>query len=78
MPLFEHIRSLVNRGKWHIMGGWHVQPDCNMPSGEAFVRQIMSGREYFIEKFGVCPNVAINLDPFGHTRGLVQILTKTG
>ena len=78
MPLFEHIKSLVKRGKWHIMGGWHVQPDCNMPSGEAFVRQIMSGREYFLEKFGVCPNVAINLDPFGHTRGLVQILTKTG
>lgn len=76
--LFERIRSLVKRGKWHIMGGWHLQPDCNMPSGEGFVRQIFSGRQYFLEKFGVVPRVAVNVDPFGHSRGLVQILTKTG
>ena len=36
--LFEHIKDLVKRGKWHIMGGWYLQPDCNMPSGESFVR----------------------------------------
>ena len=78
MPLFEHIRDLVKRGKWHIMGGWHLQPDCNMPSGEGFVRQILSGRKYFKEKFGVVPKIAVNLDPFGHTRGLVQIIKKSG
>lgn len=78
MPLFERIRELVKKGKWHIMGGWHLQPDCNMPSGEGFVRQIYAGRAYFLEKFGVVPKVAINLDPFGHSRGLVQILNKTG
>ncbi|MBQ7039205.1 MAG: alpha-mannosidase [Clostridia bacterium] len=78
MPLFEHIKDLVKRGKWHIMGGWHLQPDCNMPSGEGFVRQILSGRRYFKEKFGVVPKVAVNLDPFGHTRGLVQIIKKSG
>ena len=78
MPLFERIKELVKKGKWHIMGGWHLQPDCNMPSGEAFVRQILSGRKYFLEKFGVVPTVAVNLDPFGHTRGLVQIMKKSG
>lgn len=76
--LFREIRELVRLGKWHIMGGWHVQPDCNMPSGEAFVRQITEGRRYFREKFGVEPTTAINFDPFGHTRGLVQILAGTG
>ena len=65
-------------GKWHIMGGWYVQPDCNMPSGESFVRQVLLGRRYFREKFGVEPRTAVNLDPFGHTRGLVQILAKSG
>ena len=76
--LFEEIRELVKCGKWHIMGGWHLQPDCNMPSGEGFVRNIFSGREYFWEKFGVKPTTALNFDPFGHTRGLVQILAKSG
>ena len=75
--LFEEIRELVKSGKWHIMGGWHLQPDCNMPSGEGFVRNILSGRKYFWEKFGVKPTSALNFDPFGHTRGLVQILAKS-
>ena len=77
-PLFSRIQGLVAQGKWNILGGWHLQPDCNMPSGEAFVRQIFSGRQYFKEKFGVIPKVAFNADPFGHTRGLVQIMAKSG
>jgi alpha-mannosidase len=76
--LFRRIRKLVKAGRWHIMGGWYVQPDCNMPSGESFVRQALIGRRYFAGRFGVEPRTAVNLDPFGHTRGLVQILAKTG
>jgi alpha-mannosidase len=76
--LFRRIQKLVRGGKWHVMGGWYLQPDCNMPSGESFVRQILLGKTYFREKFGVEPKTAVNLDPFGHTRGLVQILAKSG
>ncbi len=76
--LFERIKKLVKDGKWKIMGGWYLQPDCTLPSGESFIRQISYGRKYFKEKFGVEPKTAINFDPFGHTRGLVQILKKTG
>ncbi len=76
--LFEKIKELVKQGKWRIMGGWYLQPDCNMPSGESFVRQIQEGKRYFMEKFGVFPSTAINFDPFGHTVGLVQIIKKCG
>lgn len=76
--LFKRIQKLAAEGRWHIMGGWYLQPDCNMPSGESFVRQILAGRRYFAEKFGVRPTTAINFDPFGHTRGLVQIMSKAG
>ena len=76
--LFEEIKKLVKQGKWHIMGGWYLQPDCVMPCGEGIVRQIREGEIYFEEKFGVKPTTAVNFDPFGHSRGLVQILTKCG
>ncbi len=76
--LFSKIQELVKKGKWHIMGGWYLQPDCNMPSGESFVRQILEAKRYFLEKFGVHPTTAINFDPFGHTVGLVQIMKKCG
>ena len=76
--LFERIQGLVKAGKWHITGGWYLQPDCNLPSGETFVRQISVGKSYFMEKFGVEPTVAYNFDAFGHSVGLPQILVKNG
>jgi alpha-mannosidase len=76
--LFQRIQKLVAKGKWHIMGGWYLQPDCNMPAGESFVRQILHGRSYFLEKFQTAAETAVNFDPFGHSRGLVQILVKSG
>ena len=76
--LFARIQELVKKGKWHIMGGWYVQPDCNVPSGEGFVRQMETGLKYFKEKFDYRPTVALNFDSFGHTQGLVQILKKCG
>lgn len=76
--LFERIQELVKKGRWRIIGGFYLQPDCNMPSGEAMVRQAMTGRKYFEEKFQTVPKTAINFDSFGHSRGLVQILKKAG
>lgn len=76
--LFQRISRLIKDGKWIVMGGWYLQPDCLMPSGESMIEQIELGRKYFKEKFGVCPTTAVNVDPFGHSRGLVQVLNKTG
>ena len=38
--LFERIKNLVAQGKWKIMGGWYIQPDCLMPNGESIIRHI--------------------------------------
>ena len=78
IELFKRIQTLVKQGKWHIMGGWYLQPDCNMPSGESLIRQILAGKSYFKEKFDTEPTTAINFDSFGHSQGLVQILKKSG
>jgi alpha-mannosidase len=76
--LFKRIQKLVKTGRWNIMGGWYLQPDCNMITGESAIRQINLGKEYFQEKFGVYPKTAVNFDPFGHSRGLVQVMSKAG
>jgi alpha-mannosidase len=76
--LAERISALIAAGQWHVMGGWYLQPDCNLPGGESLVRQVLYGRRYFQQRFGVRPTTAVNLDPFGHSRGLVQILAKSG
>lgn len=76
--LFRQIQRLVTAGKWHIMGGWFLQPDCNMPSGESMLRQILTGRHYFQEYFQAAPKTAVSFDAFGHDRGLVQIMQQCG
>lgn len=76
--LFERIREQVKQGRWEIVGGWFLQPDCNIPSGESIFRQVLRGRLYFYDKFGKVPVTAVNFDSFGHAQGLVQMLRQCG
>lgn len=76
--MFDEIRQRVAEGRWQIVGGWWIQPDCNLPSGESFVRQALYGQRYFQEKFGVTAQVGYNVDSFGHHAMLPQILKKSG
>ena len=76
--MFAEIQQAVREGRWIIVGGWWIQPDCNLPSGESFVRQALHGQRYFREKFGVTAAVGYNVDSFGHAATLPQILKKSG
>ncbi|MEX2536310.1 MAG: glycoside hydrolase family 38 C-terminal domain-containing protein [Trueperaceae bacterium] len=76
--MFEEIRRRVHEGRWEIVGGWWIQPDCNIPNGESFVRQALYAQRYFLEKFGVTARVGYNVDSFGHHAMLPQLLKKSG
>ncbi|WP_028611362.1 alpha-mannosidase [Paenibacillus harenae] len=76
--MFEEIKQRIKEGRWQIVGGWWIQPDCNIPGGESFVRQGLYGQRYFKEKFGVTAKVGYNVDSFGHHGMLPQILKKSG
>lgn len=76
--LFERIKQFVAAGRWVLTGGWWVEPDCNVPTGESFVRQGLVGQRYLLDKFGVKATVGMNVDPFGHNGMLPQILRKQG
>jgi alpha-mannosidase len=76
--LFRHIQKLVRRRRWHISGGWFIQPDVNLPSMESIYRHILEGRRFFAEHFHARPEVAYNFDSFGHGAGLPQVLKQTG
>ncbi|MCL2362601.1 MAG: alpha-mannosidase [Defluviitaleaceae bacterium] len=76
--MFEEIKARVAEGRWEIVGGWLIEPDCNIPSGESFVRQGLYGQRYYKEKFGKIAKVGYCPDSFGHAGSLPQILTKSG
>jgi alpha-mannosidase len=76
--MFEEIKQRVEEGRWEIVGGWWVEPDCNIPHGESFCRHSLYGQRYFKEKFGRIARVGYNPDSFGHAGSLPQILKKSG
>jgi alpha-mannosidase len=76
--MFDEIRARVAEGRWEIVGGWWIEPDCNLPCGESFVRQALYGQRYFREKFGATARVGYNPDSFGHHGMLPQLLKKSG
>lgn len=78
LELFEKIKEKIKEGRWCIVGGWWIEPDCNIPSGEALVRQGLYGQKFFEERFGTKAIVGYNPDSFGHNWMIPQILKKMG
>ena len=76
--MFAEIQEMVRQGRWEIVGGWFLQPDCNIPSGESFMRHTLISQRYFQEKFGVTAKSGYNVDSFGHNAGIPKILRAGG
>ncbi|HYG81419.1 MAG TPA: hypothetical protein VD861_13570, partial [Pyrinomonadaceae bacterium] len=76
--MFAEVKERVREGRWEIVGGWPVEPDCNIPSTESFVRHSLYGKNYFRRAFGVDVPIGLNPDSFGHAAGLPSILKRAG
>ncbi len=76
--MFDEIRARIAEGRWEIVGGWWVEPDCNVPSGESFARHALYAQRFFDQAMGTRATVGFNPDAFGHNGMLPQILKKSG
>ena len=76
--LFQAIQQQVKAGRWALDAGLWVEPDLNLPGGEAIARQILYGQRYCQEKFGEVSEIAWLPDTFGFSWQLPQLLTEGG
>jgi len=76
--LYMQIKERVKEGRWEPEGAMWVEADCNLSSGESLVRQIVSGKQFFREEFGVESKVLWLPDVFGYSAALPQIMKKSG
>jgi len=76
--VFEQIKKKVAEGRWEIVGGMWAEPDCNLIDGESLIRQILYGKRYFKEKFGVDVKIGWVPDSFGYNFNIPQFLRKSG
>lgn len=76
--LYASIRERVKEGRWEPGGAMWLEADCNLPSGESLVRQILYGTMFLRAEFGVECKYLWLPDVFGYCWALPQILRKSG
>jgi alpha-mannosidase len=55
-----------------------VEPDCNIPSGESLLRQMLFAHRFCVAEFGIEPSIAWLPDTFGFARTLPTLLAHAG
>ncbi|MBE6730442.1 MAG: alpha-mannosidase [Ruminococcaceae bacterium] len=76
--LYEKIKEKVKEGRWELQGCMWVEADANLAGGESLVRQILYGKRFFMDEFGVEVKNLWLPDVFGYSASLPQLLKKSG
>ncbi|MGW2550741.1 alpha-mannosidase [Streptomyces sp. NPDC001635] len=76
--VWARIQESVKKGQWAPVGGMWVEADGNLPGGEAMARQLVHGKRFFIEHFGVETKGVWLPDSFGYTAAYPQLAKLAG
>lgn len=76
--MYAEIKRLVKEGRIELEGSMWLEADCNLTSGESLVRQIMFGKRFFKDEFGVDNKIVWLPDVFGYSAAMPQIMKKSG
>lgn len=77
--LFKRVRTHVQSGRFdaRVAALW-VESDCNIPSGESLLRQMLYAYAYCKRELGVTPEIAWLPDSFGFMNTIPQLLAHAG
>jgi alpha-mannosidase len=76
--LYRRIKEKVAAGQWEPVGAMWVEADCNLPSGESLVRQLLLGKRFFMQEFGYETKILWLPDVFGYPGNLPQLIAEAG
>ncbi|MEU2057292.1 alpha-mannosidase [Streptomyces bungoensis] len=76
--VWARIQESVRKGQWAPVGGMWVEADGNLPGGEALARQLVHGKRFFMEHFGVETKGMWLPDSFGYTAAYPQLARLAG
>ena len=76
--LYEKVKQRQKEGRWEVEGALYLECDCNLTGSESLVRQIVYGKKFIKEEFGVDSKVVWLPDVFGYSGALPQIMKKAG
>ncbi|MBX3120464.1 MAG: chitobiase/beta-hexosaminidase C-terminal domain-containing protein [Fimbriimonadaceae bacterium] len=75
---YARLSQYIKDGRWFPCGSSVDEGDANVPSGEALVRQVLYGNQYFRREFGIDSKEFMLPDCFGFPYSLPSILVHCG
>lgn len=75
---FRRLRRHVAEGRLHVVGGWYVQPDCNLASPATYALHARVAGGFFRRALGVKVRTGYNPDSFGHAATLPDFYAAAG
>ncbi len=76
--LYERYKAEIKTGRLIPDGGMWIEADTNVSGGEALIRQVMYGQQFYRDELGVESHVLWLPDVFGYSGALPQILKGCG
>ncbi|MEK3884589.1 alpha-mannosidase [Paenibacillus sp. PL2-23] len=76
--IYAQMKERIAEGRWEAGGAMWLEADCNIPSGESLVRQLLFGTRFLEQEFGETCRYLWLPDVFGYSWALPQILKKSG
>ena len=76
--VFTGIKQRAKEGKWEVVGGMWIEPDCNLPSGESWMHQLLYSQNYFQQNLGVVAKIGWNPDSFGYDWNMPEFYQNAG
>lgn len=76
--LLEEIGARIRDGRWEVTGGFAVEPDTQLPCGEALWRSLRIGQQLITELTGAPSTVCWLPDTFGYSPCLPALLKAAG
>ncbi|MBV8950689.1 MAG: alpha-mannosidase [Actinobacteria bacterium] len=76
--LWERMKARIAEGRVEPTGSMWVEADCNIPSGESLVRQIVHGKRFYRDELGIDTEDVWLPDVFGYSAALPQIMRRAG
>jgi alpha-mannosidase len=76
--IFSGMQQRIREGRWEVIGGMWVEPDCNIPSGESWARHLLYAKRYFRQMTGKDVTIGWNPDSFGYNWNMPLFYRNAG
>ena len=76
--VFNRIAQRVKDGRWEVVGGMWIEPDCNLPSGESWMHHLLISKRYFRNELGTDVKIGWNPDSFGYNWNMPEFYLNAG